>query len=1101
MCHNHRMSCRAAVAIALVAVAATSAPAADRDWISGTGGNFFAEFIWSPPGEPNSGDNLTVDGFDNITIDLNRSNDASSAPNSLTFRDALDNILDLHDERLYVNDFNVGAGSFDNASLTVDGNAGFGDRVTVLNRTTVFEESSLTIRNNTRFDAGDLLINGDFDPGSVTVDQGSLLDANHVQVGGEEGDGELTVTGQSRLETASMQVGFDTPPDPFFGDFDPIGTVLIEDGTGSLTHYELDIDGQLTVLRGSVTLDGSGTNGRTQDLDIREGFTVRNNARMRVFDVASLGDPGRVSLLNVDGGTFEASHVYAGLNGAASIRVENGGELEAGALDLADFISSFSDTLHVTDSGSVADVDEMYMYGTDATTARVQQGGELNAFSGQVHIGRVRGLGPGSTGYPGISRLIIEDAGSELDAFNGTVTLGYHGSQHELTIHRQATARVGQFFQYDGHFLLDDANFSADEHTTARGDAIVTGNSFYGVDQVNLGGLDSDHYPGTAEMTIDGAQAAMDELWIGGMGNNAELNVTNGGQVTLWNGQTYVGHPDGTSPESGNGELTLRDAGTVFDTDTLVVGAEDGSPVNGLVTVLPDAQLDVDETLTVHETGTVQHWGGDISVGDVEFLGSTYDWLWGKLTINDGVILSPPKIDKLLASTGGELSYGQTLEMNSLSTFLAPFVVSGGELILNSGATNGHLIDLQAGKLSLLGYESSIAEWGPLGRIVDVGSDAELAFSGGFTVWSDGILRVHDRGDVTTNYESSSSNEGLIDLLGDLARLGVANLDNRGLIRGTGTIEFLSFTNSVEGEVRVREGDRMVFNSDFGDIDNHGTFYADGGVFDLPNIGDFNIYGDGPPGEEEDGTPEGHLILLNGAEFILQEGRLNNEGQVSVEDSILRTEQFSTDFGGVATFTGAENKVFGATFLDEDAIFTVSSGTTVKFFDKVDNDGEFVIGPTGRVILLDGLMGDGNFSGSGDVEVLGTFGPGNSPGEVGFGGDLDLAGLSDLIMEIAGLQQGVEYDFVDVGGQLTAGGTLTIELLDGFVPRPGDAFQLFDFASFDGQFIDIILPDLTGGSQWDTSALETSGLVTVVPEPATLALLGLGGLVIFRRRR
>jgi len=45
------------------------------------------------------------------------------------------------------------------------------------------------------------------------------------------------------------------------------------------------------------------------------------------------------------------------------------------------------------------------------------------------------------------------------------------------------------------------------------------------------------------------------------------------------------------------------------------------------------------------------------------------------------------------------------------------------------------------------------------------------------------------------------------------------------------------------------------------------------------------------------------------------------------------------------------------------------------------------------------------------------------------------------------------------------------------------------------------MPDLGGGLSWDTSNLYTTGAIGVVPEPATLALLTLGGLAILRRSR
>ncbi|MFW6146398.1 MAG: PEP-CTERM sorting domain-containing protein, partial [Planctomycetota bacterium] len=49
----------------------------------------------------------------------------------------------------------------------------------------------------------------------------------------------------------------------------------------------------------------------------------------------------------------------------------------------------------------------------------------------------------------------------------------------------------------------------------------------------------------------------------------------------------------------------------------------------------------------------------------------------------------------------------------------------------------------------------------------------------------------------------------------------------------------------------------------------------------------------------------------------------------------------------------------------------------------------------------------------------------------------------------------------------------------------------------DGSNIAIEDSDLT----LDTSQWGSDGIVTVIPEPASLALVGLGGLVMLRRRR
>ncbi len=65
----------------------------------------------------------------------------------------------------------------------------------------------------------------------------------------------------------------------------------------------------------------------------------------------------------------------------------------------------------------------------------------------------------------------------------------------------------------------------------------------------------------------------------------------------------------------------------------------------------------------------------------------------------------------------------------------------------------------------------------------------------------------------------------------------------------------------------------------------------------------------------------------------------------------------------------------------------------------------------------------------------------------------------------------------------------------------GDMFQLLDADFVTGEFSDWILPSLSGGLHWDLSQLTVDGTILAIPEPASLALLGLGGLLALHRRR
>jgi hypothetical protein len=169
----------------------------------------------------------------------------------------------------------------------------------------------------------------------------------------------------------------------------------------------------------------------------------------------------------------------------------------------------------------------------------------------------------------------------------------------------------------------------------------------------------------------------------------------------------------------------------------------------------------------------------------------------------------------------------------------------------------------------------------------------------------------------------------------------------------------------------------------------------------------------------------------------------------------------------------------------------------------VHNDGLIWV-RTGSMAVFTALVhGTGNYQGGGTFWFEGVFSPGDSPAAVDVNGDLAFGPQATLTMELGGLTPGSQYDQLNISGDLAADGTLAVKLLGGFTPLAGEEFEILNFDSLDGAFDSISLPALGAGLSWDTSTLYTSGTIGVVPEPATMALLGLGvaGLVARRRNK
>jgi hypothetical protein len=109
------------------------------------------------------------------------------------------------------------------------------------------------------------------------------------------------------------------------------------------------------------------------------------------------------------------------------------------------------------------------------------------------------------------------------------------------------------------------------------------------------------------------------------------------------------------------------------------------------------------------------------------------------------------------------------------------------------------------------------------------------------------------------------------------------------------------------------------------------------------------------------------------------------------------------------------------------------------------------------------------------VNQGGLISPGAGPDGMGIVGDLTMQSGS-IHMELGGTAPGT-HDVIGVEA-LTAGGTLDVDLINGYTPAAGDAFQLFNFESASGAFT-FDLPALADGLVWDTSDVLTTGVLSV----------------------
>ncbi len=244
----------------------------------------------------------------------------------------------------------------------------------------------------------------------------------------------------------------------------------------------------------------------------------------------------------------------------------------------------------------------------------------------------------------------------------------------------------------------------------------------------------------------------------------------------------------------------------------------------------------------------------------------------------------------------------------------------------------------------------------------------------------------------------------------------------------------------------------------------------------------------------------------------------------------------SLELGG--SYTGAANEIQGiiqdiAPVAGKAIISVVKRNDASTWVLSGDNSYKGTTTVNGGTLLVNGnssaatgavavnnaavLGGDGTLGGAVTLNGTSTLSPGNSPGSLGVGG-LTLGASITALMELGGTVLGTDYDNVTVAtnGTLSYGGDLNVvNYLSYDMEAATYTYDLFAFSgttapasSFGSVTVNSISLSNSGGVWTGTNGpvsytfTESTGdLAVVVPEPASLGLLGLGGLLIGRRRR
>jgi hypothetical protein len=276
---------------------------------------------------------------------------------------------------------------------------------------------------------------------------------------------------------------------------------------------------------------------------------------------------------------------------------------------------------------------------------------------------------------------------------------------------------------------------------------------------------------------------------------------------------------------------------------------------------------------------------------------------------------------------------------------------------------------------------------------------------------------------------------------------------------------------------------------DVGNGTGTGSLIVNGATVNQSTRGSSIATGDGTLIVENGGTVEQthspDQTMNLGGNLIVNDGTVKTEASISLGSANISNGSVVESTGAQGPAPGVGITISGNVILDDSTLSlsfpdSVTSAATLTVADNalVDCNNTFYLPPS--VTLY-----------SGEIQAE----------HLVFGSSLTLQlNLGPVEADYDGSLR-TFFGEISTGYSIAPSGVLNLVFPPNFTPAIGDEFSLFSWGSVTSSFSQINTPALPFGESWDLSDIYTTGTVSIVPEPTSIALMVAAGGLLLRRQR